>query len=42
LIDISGEVFWWKNYYTRTNMPIGQECPQRQLFSMLLKDWKNA
>ena len=40
--DISGEVFWWKNHYTRINMPIGQECPRRQLFSRLLKDWKNA
>jgi len=42
LIDISGEVFWWRNHYTRTNMPIGQECSRRQIFSRLLKDWKNA
>ena len=42
LIDISGEVFWWRNQYTRTNKPIGQECPRRQRSSRLLKDWKNA
>ena len=42
LIDISGEVSWLKNHFTRTSMPIGQVCPQRQLSYRLFKDWKSA
>jgi len=33
LIDISGEVFWLKNHFTSTSMPVGQVCPRRQLSS---------
>jgi hypothetical protein len=35
LIDISGEVFWLKNHFTRTSMPIGQVCPETALFHVV-------
>jgi hypothetical protein len=33
LTDISGMVFWLKNHFIRTSLPIGQVCLQKRLFS---------